>query len=106
MGDCFVPRSDISFGLLEKTFLDSYITAVEIAQLYATCLTVSFCGFAKVKGKSLNIKKDAYYQKRQTVYPQSDMICISHIFIPRRFDFSDSITMPDQYKMVGRNFIF
>jgi hypothetical protein len=24
MGDCFVPRSDISFGLLEKTFLDSY----------------------------------------------------------------------------------
>jgi phosphoglycolate phosphatase len=25
MGDCFVPRSDISFGLLEKTFLDSYI---------------------------------------------------------------------------------
>jgi hypothetical protein len=25
MGDCFVPRSDISFGLLEKTFLDSYM---------------------------------------------------------------------------------
>jgi methylated-DNA-[protein]-cysteine S-methyltransferase len=25
MGDCFVPRSDISFGLLKKTFLDSYI---------------------------------------------------------------------------------
>jgi hypothetical protein len=24
MGDCFVPRSDISFGILEKTFLDSY----------------------------------------------------------------------------------
>jgi hypothetical protein len=29
MGDCFVPRNDISFGLLEKTFLDSYKTILE-----------------------------------------------------------------------------
>jgi hypothetical protein len=28
MGDCFVPRSDISFGLLEKTFLDSYTSSM------------------------------------------------------------------------------
>jgi hypothetical protein len=30
MGDCFVPRSDISFGLLEKTFLDSYSEAYPV----------------------------------------------------------------------------
>jgi len=26
IGDCFVPRSDISFEVLEKTFLDNYIS--------------------------------------------------------------------------------